>query len=164
MGSIKTMAALPNLTTEILTGEHFVEIGMGRRHYEVSGYALRDDDGVLQAMGGLWFIDDRAVATFWARSEQRPLRIHRLAIKIVNAARRAGVTEIWAEEDTRVEGARKWLERFGFERAGQAEDGLPVWRLALDGGPRHFNSPRRRLGSDERSRLDQPGQRSGCGW
>ena len=148
---------MADLTTEILTGEHFVEIGMGRRHYEVAGFALRDDDGVLQAMGGLWFIDDRAVATFWARSEQRPLRIHRLAIKIVNAARRAGVTEIWAEEDTRVEGARKWLERFGFERAGHATDGLPVWRLALDGRPRDNDGARRRLGSDERSRLDQPG-------
>jgi len=154
---------MADLTTEALTGEHFVEIGMGRRHYEVAGYALRDDDGRLQAMGGLWFIEDRAVATFWSKGPPKP-RVHRLALKIVDAARRAGVTEIWAEEDTRVAGARKWLERFGFERAGQAEDGVPLWRLALDGGPRDNDSSRCRLGSDERGRLDQPGQRSGCGW
>jgi hypothetical protein len=149
---------MADLTTELLTGEHFVEIGMGRRHYEVSGYALRDDDGVLQAMGGLWFIDDRAVATFWARSEQRPLRIHRLAIQIVDAARRAGVTEIWAEEDTRVEGARKWLERFGFERAGHATDGLPVWRLDLNGRASNHDADGRER-DHERSGLDQPGAR-----
>ena len=56
---------MADLTTEPLTGEHFVEIGMGVKHYEVAGYALRDDDGRLQACGGLWFINDMAVATFW---------------------------------------------------------------------------------------------------
>jgi len=123
------------LRTELLTGWHFVEIGLGYAPEDVSGFALRDDDGKLLAMGGLWFIDDRAVATFWSRGPS-PLRVHRLAIKIVQAAVHAGVTEIWAEEDARVPNARKWLERFGFERVGQAEDGLPLWRLDLDGGPR----------------------------
>lgn len=147
-----------DLTTEILTSDHFVEIGMGRGEYVASGYALRDEDGVLQAMGGLWFMDDgRAVATFWSKSEQRPLRVHRLAIRIVHAAMQAGVTEIWAEEDSRVPHARKWLERFGFERAGHAEDGLPVWRLSLDGEPRDAYSSRRRIGRDERGGFDQPG-------
>lgn len=141
------------LRTELLTSEHFVEIGMGRREYEVSGYALRDDDGVLQACGGLWFINDMAVATFWAQPGWIPQpRIHRLAIRIVHAAMQAGVTEIWAEEDSRVSNARKWLERFGFERAGHATDGLPVWRLSLNVAT-HDADER----SDERSRLDQPG-------
>jgi hypothetical protein len=120
------------LRTELLTGEHFVEIGLGYAPADVAGFALRDENGVLHAMGGLWFVDRRAVATFWAKSPPKP-RVHRLAIKIVRAAVQAGVTEIWAEEDPRIPNARKWLERFGFERAGQATDKVPVWRLDLDG-------------------------------
>lgn len=67
MASTKTMAAQPDLRTELLTGEHFIEIGLGYAPEAASGYALRDDDGLLHAMGGLWFINDRAVATFWCR-------------------------------------------------------------------------------------------------
>jgi len=54
LGSIKTMAALPNLTTEILTGEHFVEIGMGRRHYEVLQKSGRRKTLVLKAPVSGW--------------------------------------------------------------------------------------------------------------
>jgi N-acetylglutamate synthase-like GNAT family acetyltransferase len=146
------------LTTELLTSEHFVEIGMGRGQYEVSGYALRDDDGRLQACGGLWFLNGMAVATFWARPGWQPKpRVHRLAIRIVHAAMRAGVTEIWAEEDSRVPSARKWLERFGFERAGHATDGLPVWRLDLDGRSRDAERDGSWRRWHERGGLDQSG-------
>lgn len=135
---------MANLTLELLTASHFIEIGMGRGEYEAAGYALRDEDGRLQAMGGIWFIGDMAWGTFWSRGEARPLRVHRLAIKVLQAAVQAGVTEVWAEEDTRVPNARKWLERFGFERAGDATDGLPVWRLSLDGRPRFDDADGRR--------------------
>jgi N-acetylglutamate synthase-like GNAT family acetyltransferase len=148
---------MADLILEALTSEHFVEIGMGRRDYEVSGYALRDDDGRLQACGGLWFINDTAVATFWSRPGwQPPLRVHRLAIRIVHAAMQAGVSEIWAEEDSRAPNARKWLERFGFERAGHATDGLPVWRLDLDGRSRDDDFAGRKH-RHERGWLDQSG-------
>lgn len=122
---------MADLSLEVLDGAHFTEIGLHEQPEACAGFALRDEHGNLRAMGGLWFISGRAVATFWSCGPP-PRRVHRLAIKIIDAARQAGLGEILAEEDRRIPGARKWLERFGFEPFGESRDRVPLWRLSLN--------------------------------
>ena len=130
-----------------------------RRHFEewqagfdppglMMGYAIRRD-GKLICLGGIWLWEEMFWATFASRGSP-PHRVHRLAFKVVEAARQAGVQTIWAEEDTSIPNAAKWLERFGFQRVGETEDLKPVWRLDL--GRPSFYDPDGRRDGDERLR------------
>lgn len=118
---------------EFLEPWHFEEWGAPFIPKDIVGYALRGDDGNLICLGGIWFIEGNAWATFDSRSKP-PLRVHRLAVSIVKSIRAAGVNVIWAELDESKPGARKWLERFGFVYHSVTPEGVTVWRLELDGG------------------------------
>jgi hypothetical protein len=121
---------------EDLTSEHFREWGSPFIPQDIVGYAMRNDDGGLICLGGIWFIDGRAWATF-ASKEAPPPRVHQHAARLLEEIKNAGVKEVWAELDESKPKARKWLERFKFEHHSTNEDGIKVWRLALDGRPSH---------------------------
>jgi len=139
-----------------------------RRHFEewqagfdppglMMGYALRRDDKLI-CLGGVWLWEGMFWATFASKGSP-PHRVHRLAFKVIEAARQAGVQTIWAEEDTSIPNAPKWLERFGFQKVGETEDLKPVWRLDL-GRSRDDELVGRRRNSDEGLR---PGERGAGG-
>ena len=118
---------------EVLTGDHFREYYADFVPQDIVGYALRGDDGRLKCLGGIWFIEGHAWATF-ASDGAPPPSVHRIAIRLVQTVREAGVKVIWAELDASIPKARKWLERFGFVHHSDTLDGIEVWRLDLDGG------------------------------
>ena len=117
---------------EELKPEHFHEWGADFEPINLLGYAVRDDDGNLTCLGGLWIIQGVAWATFDSRGDA-PRLVHRLAIRLLKEAGKAGIPAIWAELDASKPKAQKWMERCGFEYVFENESGVEVWRAGLDG-------------------------------
>jgi hypothetical protein len=115
---------------EYLEPWHFKEWGAPFIPKDIVGYALRGDDGKLICLGGIWFIEGNAWATFDSRGTPPP-RVHGLGAKLLQTVKNIGVDVVWAELDESKREARKWLERFGFERHSINESGIEVWRLDL---------------------------------
>ena len=115
---------------EYLEPWHFVEWGAPFVPNDIVGYAMRGDDGSLICLGGVWFIEGRAWATFDSRGKPPP-RVHGLGAKLLQTVKSIGVNAVWAELDESKPAARKWLERFGFERHSINEIGIEVWRIDL---------------------------------
>ena len=116
---------------ENLTPHHFVEWGAPFIPKDLLGYAIREGERLI-CLGGLWIIEGRAWATFDANATP-PRLVHRLALNLIKEAKRADIPALWAELDEGKPNARKWLERCGFEYVSHNDNGIPVWRLELDG-------------------------------
>lgn len=119
---------------EDLTSDHFREFYADFVPKDIVGYALRGDDGKLICLGGIWFIDGNAWATFGSNGSPPP-HVHRTGARILKSVAEAGVRVVWAELDESKPKARKWLERFGFVHHSYSPEGIPIWRLELDGRP-----------------------------
>jgi hypothetical protein len=124
---------------EDLTSDHFREFYADFVPKDIVGYALRGDDGKIICLGGIWFIEGVAWATFGSVGTPPP-HVHRTGARILKSVKEAGVKVVWAELDESKPNARKWLERFGFEHHSYSSDGIPIWRLELDGRPSDHDS------------------------
>ena len=116
---------------EDLTPEHFVEWGAAFVPQNLLGYAVRNAEGFLVCLGGLWIIEGKAWATFDAKGDP-PLIVHRLAVTLLKEAEKAGITEVWAELDETKPKAKKWMERCGFVYTNNS-DAVQIWRRVLNG-------------------------------
>ncbi|MAL99409.1 MAG: hypothetical protein CL583_13280 [Alteromonadaceae bacterium] len=122
---------------EPLRREHFEGWDEAHKHWvrdvdegHLVGFAAREKSEIL-CIGGLYANPDdgRLWAVFSSRGRPPP-SVHKVAHKIVEAARTAGASEIWAELDETRPRAREWLLRFGFEETAEAGP-MTRWRLDL---------------------------------
>ena len=73
------------------------------------------------ASGGLAFGGGRWVGFLDLTDDARKYkyRIARMAIRVMDEAKRMGLRYVWAEVDENEHGAEKWQRSLGFERSGK---------------------------------------------
>jgi len=101
---------------EDMTPAHFVEWGVEFFPHpsRLLGFACRRD-GYLVAIGFVLVDEDE---TWWAsfakRGDYPRAGIHRYALSLFAAMDRAGIPEIFATADPKIDRSAEWLERLGF--------------------------------------------------
>lgn len=112
---------------EDLGESHFIEWGVTDYPHpsRLMGFAVRRDEALV-AIALFWVdADDR----WWANFDKRPgcpIRVHAEALRGLEALRRAGVKEVWAECNYDIPRAEIWLCRLGFK---PVDEDKKVWRF-----------------------------------
>jgi hypothetical protein len=100
--------------------------------YRIKAYSGLDGGEVI-AIGGLGFLPDGKVTAFadlndHARSVQGGLVLHRIARRVLDEAKAAGIGRLIAQLDDTIPAAERWLRRLGFEPLTPNDKAIWIWR------------------------------------
>ena len=99
--------------------------------YRIRGLTAIDDDGTVIGIGGLAMLPEGAIAVFLEASEENakkyPVTLYKAAQQVLSLAQNIGFMSLVTRADQRREAAARFLERVGFQPAGEV-DGEVVWQ------------------------------------
>lgn len=91
---------------------------------------LGEADGKVLGIGGLRHQGGRVWAFCDLRegAEAYPVALHKLALRTMAHVREHGPKYIYADMDTALETAPRWLERLGFVRLTAGDESTVIWQ------------------------------------